>query len=128
MNQLAHKTIEKLFKQKNPNGSIWKDKAKDKYNICFTSGGKCYTYKVDNHKDLVNKLKLDIKFIYQYEYDSYIKQITEAQEQIKQGYYIDNTGFFSDTTTVITYTLNDIKNKKINIAAWQGKLENAITV
>ena len=121
MNQLAYKTIENLFLQKNPNGSIWQEK-KNNYNICFSSG-KCYTYNVDNHKDLANKLKLDIKFIYQRELESYQRAIEESQK-ILSGDPIYND-WLDD------YYIPDDearKNAEYNIKCYTDKINNAIVI
>jgi len=132
MNKLSFQTVEKLFLQTNPTGDIWQTTASNKghyaVSVAFKTEGKVYEYKVKNYVQLVEKLKLDIKLIYKKDYDNYLKIIKDYTEKLELGYYIDNTGFFSDTDEKIEYSENEINIMRGEIKALENKIEGATLV
>ena len=55
------KTVETLFIQKYPTGSIWKESTysmNNVFNVNYTTNGKVYTYSVHNLDALMIKLRL----------------------------------------------------------------------
>jgi len=123
MNKLAFEKVKKSFLEKNPTGSIWKEK--DIINVTFAENEKVYNYKVNNHIELINRLKLDIKLIYKADYDYYIKQIEKNENELKQGYYIDD--LFNDNEK-IEYNEAEINSKKYDIECYKAKIENATII
>jgi len=125
MNKLSFKTVEDLFLQANPEGAIWQTTASNKghyaVSVAFKSDGKVYEYKVKNYVQLVEKLKLSIKLMYQREYDSWVNQIEKLEAEIKKGYY-ESSGFFEDEGTEVRYTDEELISKRININCYRQKI------
>lgn len=126
MNNLVFKKVESYFFKKYPTGSIYyENKKKNVVNVAFTEEGKVYSYKINNHVDLINRLKLDIKMIYQYDYDYYIKEIEKFEIEIKNGFWIDD--FFGNGEKN-NYTESEIDNMKKNIECYKNKIENVVII
>jgi len=132
MNKLSFATVESLFLQVNPSGAIWQTTSSNKghyaVSAAFKSEGKVYEYKVKNYVQLVEKLKLDIKLIYKKDYDMYTQLIAENIEKINKGFYIDDTGFFSESDEKVIYTESELKAFKYDIECWQNKIDGATLV
>ena len=131
MNKLSFATVESLFLQANPDGSIWQTTSSNKghyaVSAAFKSEGKVYEYKVKNYVQLVEKLKLNIKLIYKKDYDCYLKMIAENTEKINKGYY-ESTGFFEDEGETVQYTEEDLNGMKTDIVCWKNKIDGATLV
>ena len=131
MNKLSFATVESLFLQANPDGSIWQTTSSNKghyaVSAAFKSEGKVYEYKVKNYVQLVEKLKLDIKLIYKKDYDSYLKMIAETEEKLEKGFY-ESSGFFEDEGTEVRYTEYDKQCMNIDIRRWKEAIAGATLV
>ena len=58
---MTFKTVEALFNVKYPKGSIWKENTYNMvnvFNVCYTTNGKVYVYRVCNLTELSIRLKL----------------------------------------------------------------------
>lgn len=127
MNKLTFKRVEQLFLQKYPDGNIWQTTASNKSNysvsVAFKSNGRVYNYIVSNYVDLVNKLNLDVKLMYEHTYNTITKQIEDIQKDINKGYWEDDTGFFGEDT-IIYFTEIELNNKKTELEYLQQQIKN----
>lgn len=131
MNKLSFKTVEDLFLQANPLGAIWQTTSTNKgqyaVSAVYKEQGKVYEYKVKNYVQLVNKLKLDIKLIYEKDYKAYLRMIAENEQKIKKGFY-ESLGFFEEEGTPIQYTKEELEGMKQDIQVWKDRIAGATLV
>jgi hypothetical protein len=119
-------TVEQLFKEKYPQGTITKKKGS--YWITFNPNEKTYTYKASNNIDLIKKLKLsNANLMYQYDYNTYMEELNNQQQKLEnlQNGVREENPFFDDEDT-------DIEQQKEycqkEIDHFTQKLDNAVIV
>ena len=129
---MANFTFEKLqalFLNKYPNGVIWRTNKDNRSKYCITASitktGKADTYNGKNYIEAVNKLKLDVKLIYERDYKETIARIAELSETLKNG--IVETFFIEDTSAKLL-TQEERNNIIFEIEYLENKIKNVVVI
>lgn len=127
-NKLTFEQVESEFKKVYPTGTIFINPNKKIYDVevSFKAESKCYNYKVKNHVELINKLKLNINAIYEKDYNMYVRLLEEAKERLSLGYTEIDNSFFEEGGQIerIPFTRTDRLVLEMEIKILESKIKD----